>query len=331
MARDDLSPGPDGEFGISHRFVDARRLRMHIAEAGTGPLVLLLHGFPECWYSWRHQLRALAEAGYHAVAPDQRGYGRTGGPPEAEEYTILHLTGDVIALLDALGEPSAVVAGHDWGAPVAWHTALLRPDRVRGVIGLSVPYRPRGSRRPIPAMRQALGDGFYMVYFQQPGVADAELSRDPRQTFTRLLYSASGDGPAGVPVVPPGGGFLDICAEPPGGLPAWLTSEDIDTFVAEYQDSGFTGPLNWYRNLDRNWELTAAWHHAPVTVPALYLAGDRDLVVTFSGGPGMLPRLRDCAPLLREPVLLSGCGHWTQQERPDEVSKAMTGFIRELD
>jgi pimeloyl-ACP methyl ester carboxylesterase len=188
-------------------------------------------------------------------------------------------------------------------------------------------------------MRQALGDGFYMVYFQQPGVADAELSRDPRQTFTRLLYSASGDGPAGVPVVPPGGGFLDICAEPPPaagqpgipGLPAWLTSEDIDTFVAEYAGSGFTGPLNWYRNLDRNWELTAAWHHAPVTVPALYLAGDRDLVVTFSGGPGMLPRLRDCAPLLREPVLLGGCGHWTQQERPDEVSRAMIGFIRELD
>jgi len=339
MTRGGLPAGAGGEFGISHRFVDARGLRMHIAEAGTGPLVLLLHGFPECWYSWRHQLLALAEAGYHAVAPDQRGYGRTGGPAEAEEYTILHLTGDVIALLDALGEPSAVVAGHDWGAPVAWHTALLRPDRVRGVIGLSVPYRPRGSRRPIPTMRQALGDGFYMVYFQQPGVADAELSRDPRQTFIRLLYSASGDGPAGVPVVPPGGGLLDICAEPPPaagqpgtpGLPAWLTSEDIDTFVAEYAGSGFTGPLNWYRNLDRNWELTAAWHHAPVTVPALYVAGDRDLVVTFSGGPGMLPRLRDCAPLLREPVLLGGCGHWTQQERPDEVSKAMIGFIRELD
>jgi pimeloyl-ACP methyl ester carboxylesterase len=329
-------PGPGG---ITHRQVSARGLRMHIAEAGTGPVVVLLHGFPESWYSWRHQLTALAAAGFHAVAPDQRGYAETAAPASQDQYTILHLTGDVIALLDALGEPSAVVAGHDWGAPVAWHTALLRPDRVRGVIGLSVPYRPRGSRRPIPAMRQALGDGFYMVYFQQPGVAEAELSRDPRQTFIRLLYSASGDGPAGVPVVPSGGGFLDICAEPPPAagqpgtpdLPAWLTSEDIDTFVAEYQDSGFTGPLNWYRNLDRNWELTAAWHHAPVTVPALYLAGDRDLVVTFSGGPGMLPRLRDCAPLLREPVLLDGCGHWTQQERPDEVSKAMIGFIRELD
>ncbi len=326
LSRDDVLPG------IRHRYVDARGLRMHIAEAGTGPLVLLLHGFPECWYSWRHQLTALAQAGYHAVAPDQRGYCRTGGPDAADEYTILHLTGDVIALMDALGEPRAVVAGHDWGAPVAWHAALLRPDRVRGVIGLSVPYRPRGSSPPIAAMRSMLGDGFYMIYFQQPDVADAELAADPRRTFTRLLYSASGDGPGGAPIVPPGGGFLDAGAEPPGssGLPGWLTSEDIETFVTEYRDSGFTGPLNWYRNIDRNWELTAAWHHAPVTVPALFIAGDRDLVISGPGMREMLPRLREVAPRLREPVLLSGCGHWTQQERPDEVSNAMIGFIREL-
>jgi pimeloyl-ACP methyl ester carboxylesterase len=316
---------------VTHRYADAGGLRMHIAEAGTGPLVLLLHGFPECWYSWRHQLAALAGAGYHAVAPDQRGYCRTGGPEAADQYTMLHLTGDVVALIDALGESQAIVAGHDWGAPVAWHTALLRPDLVRGVIGLSVPYRPRGSSAPIAALRSMLGDGFYMIYFQQPGVADAELAADPRQTFTRILYGASGDAPAVTPVVPAGGGFLDICAEPPSALPAWLTTEDIDTFVTEYQESGFTKPLNWYRNIDRNWELTAAWHHAPVTVPALFISGDRDLVVGGPGGRELLPRLRDVAPRLREPVVLGGCGHWTQQERPDEVSKAMIGFIRELD
>jgi pimeloyl-ACP methyl ester carboxylesterase len=327
-----MAPDDNDLPGVRHRYVEAGGLRVHIAEAGTGPLVLLLHGFPECWYSWRHQLTALAEAGYHAVAPDQRGYARTGGPGDVSKYTILHLTGDVIALLDALGEAQAVVAGHDWGAPVAWHTALLRPDRVRGVIGLSVPYRPRGSRPPIATMRSAIGDGFYMIYFQQPGVADAELARDLRQTFTRVLYGASGDAPAIVPVVPPGGGFLDICAEPPASaLPGWLTRRDIDAFVGEYQESGFTGPLNWYRNLDRNWELTAAWHHAPVTVPALFVAGDRDLVISGPGLREMLPRLRDVAPQLREPVLLSGCGHWTQQERPDDVTKAMIGFIRELD
>jgi pimeloyl-ACP methyl ester carboxylesterase len=321
---------------VTHRFVDAGGLRMHIAEAGAGPLVLLLHGFPESWYSWRHQLTALAEAGFHAVAPDQRGYCRTGPargsgqPDKVTDYTILHLTGDVIALMDALGEQRAVVAGHDWGAPVAWHAALLRPDRVRGVIGLSVPYRPRGSSAPIATMRAGLGEGFYMVYFQQEGVADEELGRDPQATFRRVLCSASGDGPGGLPVIPAGCGFLDICPEP-SSLPAWLTGADIDAYAAEYAGVGFTGPLNWYRNLDRNWELTAAWHHAPVTVPALYIAGDRDLVVNFPGARQMLPRLRDFAPLLREPVLLGGCGHWTQQERPDEVSRAMVGFIRELD
>jgi pimeloyl-ACP methyl ester carboxylesterase len=334
--------------GVTHRFVDTGGLRMHIAEAGSGPLVLLLHGFPESWYSWRHQLTALARAGFHAVAPDQRGYCRTGPPgshdagaepgvdgrpAQVDDYTMLHLTGDVIGLMDALEADQAVVAGHDWGAPVAWNTALLRPDRVRGVVGLSVPYRPRGSgsARPLEVLRAFYTDGFYICYFQQPGVADAELSRDPRATFRRLLVAASGDGPlGGTPVVPPGGGFLDICPEP-RVLPAWLTSDDIEVFVAEYAVSGFTGPLNWYRNLDRSWELMAAWQDAPVTVPALYVAGDRDLVVAFSGGPGMLAQLKDFAPQLREPLLLPGCGHWTQQERPQEVSRAMIEFIAELD
>jgi pimeloyl-ACP methyl ester carboxylesterase len=336
--------------GVTERFVDAGGLRMHLAEAGRGPLVLLLHGFPESWYSWRHQLIALAEAGFHAVAPDQRGYCQTGAPGGIGEYTIMHLTGDVIALMDALGEQRAVVAGHDWGAPVAWHTALFRPDRIRGVIGLSVPYRPRGSAVPVAAMRAGIGDGFYMVYFQQPGVADAELNRDRTATFRRVLSSASGSGASGsraagggaaagredgggpsrLPIVPPGGGFLDICPEP-ASLPAWLTEADIDLYAAQYADAGFTGPLNWYRNLDRNWELTAAWHHAPVLVPALYLAGEQDLVVRFPGAREGIGRLAGAAPQLREPVLLPGCGHWTQQERPAEVSAAMIGFLRELD
>jgi pimeloyl-ACP methyl ester carboxylesterase len=316
--------------GVTHRSVDVAGRAFHIAEAGSGPLVLLLHGFPECWYSWRHQLTALAAAGYHVVAPDQRGYGRTGGPAEADQYTMLHLTGDVIGLMDALGAEQAVVAGHDWGAPVAWNTALLRPDRIRGVIGLSVPYTPRGSSRPIEMLRAVFTDGFYICYFQQPGVADAELTADPRDTFRRLLYAASGEGSmGGIPVVPAGGVFLDMCPEPPA-LPGWLTEHDIDVFVAEFAQSGFTGPLNWYRNLDLSWELMAAWKHAPVTVPALYLAGDRDLVVSFSGGPGFLPRLRDIVPDLRDARLLPGCGHWTQQERPDEVSRAMISFLANL-
>ncbi len=327
--------GKDDLPGISHRVVDASGLRVHVAEAGEGPLVLLLHGFPESWYSWRHQLTALAAAGFHAVAPDQRGYGRT-GPPErsglrggVDSYTIMHLTGDVIALLGALGAQQAVVAGHDWGAAVAWHAALLRPDRIRGVIGLSVPYSPRGSTPPVAALRDRLGDGFYMVYFQQPGIADAELNADRTATFRRVLAGAFAAGASGVPVIPPGGGFLDMCPEP-AVLPGWLTDDDIDTYAAQYAEAGFTGPLNWYRNLDRNWELTAPWHHAPVTVPALYLAGQDDLVLRFSGAAGAAGRLREMVPRLRGPVLLPGCGHWIQQERPDEVSAALAGFLREL-
>jgi pimeloyl-ACP methyl ester carboxylesterase len=316
--------------GITHRSVEVGPLAMHIAEAGSGPLVLLLHGFPECWYSWRHQLTALAAAGYHAVAPDQRGYGRTGAPQDGgvDKYTMLHLVGDVMGLIDALGEEQAVVVGHDWGAPVAWNTALLRPDRIRGVAGLSVPYTPRGSTPPLEVLRAVFSDRFYICYFQQPGVADAELSRDPRSTFRRVLVAASGDGPlAGIPVVPEGGGFLDLCPEPPQ-LPSWLTESDIDVFVAEYAESGFTGPLNWYRTLDLSWELSAAWRHAKVTVPALYLAGDRDLAVSFTGGPN---GLADVITDLRDARLLPGCGHWTQQERPDEVNEAMIAFLGGLD
>ena len=322
------APGADLG-GITHRDLDVRGLRMHVAEAGSGPLVLLLHGFPESWYSWRHQLAALAAAGFHAVAPDQRGYCRTEQPPAADAYTILHLAGDVIGLIDALGERHAVVAGHDWGAPVAWHAALLRPDRVRAVIGLSVPHRPRGSTAPVAAMRSRIGDAFYMVYFQQPGIADAELARDIPATFRKLLFSASGDGPRGVPLVPPGGGFLDMCVDP-AELPGWLTGDDVAVFAADYAAAGFTGGLNWYRNLDRNWELTAAWQGAPITVPALYVAGDRDLVVNVPGTRELLARMGEYIPQLRGTVLLPGCGHWTQQERPAEVSQAMIGFLRGL-
>jgi pimeloyl-ACP methyl ester carboxylesterase len=312
---------------VTHRYVQAGSLRMHIAEAGRGPLVLLLHGFPESWYSWRHQLTALADAGYHAVAPDQRGYCGTGSPEgraDVGEYTILHLTGDVIALMDALGEDQAVVAGHDWGAPVAWHTALFRPDRVRGVIGLSVPYRPRGSAPPIPALRALLGEGFYMVHFQQPGVADAELSRDPADTFRTVLCALGGEG-AGMSLIPQGGGFLDA-ARDTAELPAWLTQQDIDEYVREYADSGFTGPLNWYRNLDRNWELTGAWQHAPISVPSLFVAGEKDPVLSFIGPDGIASAL----PGLTRSVILPRCGHWTQQERPREVTAAMIDFLRGL-
>jgi pimeloyl-ACP methyl ester carboxylesterase len=313
---------------ITYRFVQSESgLRMHVAEAGEGPLVLLLHGFPECWYSWRHQLTALAEAGFHAVAPDQRGYARTGGPAETDQYTILHHAGDAIGLIDALGADRAVVAGHDWGAPVAWAVAQMRPDKVRGVIGMSVPHRPRSSRPPVASMRRLFGEGFYMVRFQQPDAPEAELDRDRAATFRRMLYAISGDGPTPPLIAPDDGGFLDTLPEPEK-LPGWLTEADIATYVEEYADSGFTGPINWYRNLDRNWELTAAWHRAPIGPPALYIAGDRDLVAV--GARDAIDSMTDFVPNLRDTVWLSGCGHWTQQERPAEVNDAVLAFLRAL-
>ncbi|MFA1543992.1 alpha/beta fold hydrolase [Actinomadura monticuli] len=313
---------------ITHRFVTSESgLRMHVAEAGEGPLVLLLHGFPECWYSWRHQLTALAEAGFHAVAPDQRGYARTGGPDDIGQYTILHLAGDAVGLIGALGADRAVVAGHDWGAPVAWAVAQMRPDKVRGVIGMSVPHRPRSSRPPIASMRRMFGEGYYIVRFQSPDVPEAELDRDRAATFRRMFYGVSGDGPGSAMTAPEGGGLLDVLPEPEK-LPSWLTAADIDAYVEEYADSGFTGPINWYRNMDRNWELTAAWHRAPIGPPALYIAGDRDLVAV--GAHQVIDSMTDFVPNLRDTVWLSGCGHWTQQERPAEVNEAMLGFLRAL-
>ncbi|WP_086571675.1 MULTISPECIES: alpha/beta fold hydrolase [Streptomyces] len=321
---------------VEHRFVEVNGVRLHIAEQGRGPLVLLLHGFPECWYSWRHQFGPLAEAGYRVVAPDQRGYARSEQPEDVDAYSLLHLTGDVIGLIHALGEESAVVVGHDWGAPVAWTTALLRPDVVRGVAGLSVPHVPRGPVSPLAALRELLGDGFYQNYFQEQGLADGELAQDPAGTFRRILFGASGDSPATAPprpwVVPEGASLLDTMREP-DRLPSWLSEDDIHAFVREFDEHGeraFTGGLNWYRNIDRNWELLAPFDGRVIDVPALFMAGDRDLVRSFPGIAELLDSLKVTAPRLHRSITLPGCGHWTQQERPEEVNAALLDFLAHL-
>ena len=316
---------------VTHRTVDTNGIRMHVAEQGTGPLVLLCHGFPETWYSWRHQLQALADAGYRAVAPDMRGYGQTDAPQDVASYTLLHLVGDMVGLLDALGAESAVIAGHDWGAPVAWHSALLRPDRFRAVIGLSVPFRPRGSVKPSTLMPQTDDAIFYQLYFQRPGAAEAELQRDVSATIRRLAYAGSGDAPVRSPLgmVPRDGGFLDHTVDP-ASLPEWISSADIGVYAAEFSRTGFRGGLNWYRNIDRNWELLAPYAGAVVTVPALYIAGDRDLVVNFRGMDQLIPNLSKFVPGLTRTIMLPGCGHWTQQERPAAVNAAMLEFLKAL-
>ena len=320
---------------IARRTVEANGIKLHLAEQGQGPLVLLCHGFPECWYSWRHQLDALAAAGFHAVAPDMRGYGRSDRPEAIDQYTLFHLVGDMVGLLDALGERQAVIAGHDWGAPVAWHAALLRPDRFRAVIGLSVPYRPRSPSPPTSVMPRTADAEFYQLYFQKPGVAEAELERDARETILKLLFAASGDVPrlpaagADVGMVPRSGGFLTGMPIP-SALPSWLNAADIDFYADEFARTGFRGGLNWYRNIDRNWELMAPFAGAKVAVPALYMAGDRDLVVAFRGMDKVIRNLQQLVPQLHGTLMLQGCGHWTQQERPAEVNTAMIDFLRRL-
>jgi pimeloyl-ACP methyl ester carboxylesterase len=323
----------------THRTIKTNGIQMHIAEQGSGPLVLMCHGFPESWYSWRHQLKALSEAGYHAVAPDMRGYGQTDRPEAIDQYTLLHLVGDMVGVLDALGAQTAVIAGHDWGAPVAWNCALLRPDRFRAVIGLSVPYRGRGPLRPTTTMPQTDTALFYQLYFQTPGVAEAELERDPKSTIRRMLYAASGDAQHGtggaweaestVGMVDRKSGLLGGMANP-RELPVWLTAADLDFYASEFTRTGFRGGLNWYRNIDRNWELLAPYSGAKVTVPALYVAGDRDLVVKFPGAEQILANLANTVPQLRKQIMLSSCGHWTQQERATDVNAAIVEFLKSL-
>jgi pimeloyl-ACP methyl ester carboxylesterase len=318
---------------VTHRMIETNGIRLHVAEQGEGPLIILCHGFPECWYSWRHQLPALAKAGFRAVAPDLRGYGRSDRPEEVEKYTILHDIGDIAGLVDALGAQQAVIAGHDVGAAVAWQAALLRPDRFRGVIALGPPFRSRafgsGSVPPTTLMPRNENAVFYQLYFQTPE-AEAALGRDLRLTFRSQFYSLSGDRPPST-----GGGFAagmvprkGTSLIDPASLPPWITEADIDVYVAELTRSGFRGPSNWWRNIDRSWELMAAFDGAAVTVPALYMVGDRDMLVAVF--QQAIAKQSTLVPKLRPPIMLAGCGHWTQQERAPEVSAAMIDFLRSL-
>ena len=300
-------------------------------EAGPadGPAVVLTHGFPELAYSWRHQIPVLAAAGFHVLAPDQRGYGGSSRPERLEAYDIAALTGDVVGLLDAVGARRAAVVGHDWGAVVAWSTPLLHPDRVAAVAGLSVPPVPRPLTPPTEAFRRIFGDNFfYILYFQQPGPADAEMAADPHRSLRRMLggMRAPQDEASALRMLAPGPqGFIDRLGEPER-LPDWLTTAELDHYVGEFSRTGFTGALNWYRNFDRNWEIMADPPARTIAVPALFVGGTADPVLNFT----KTNRAREVVTGPYREVLLEGAGHWIQQERPAEINTELLNFLSDV-
>ena len=311
---------------LTHRYLNVNGLRMHVAEQGQGPLVVLCHGWPELGRSWRHQLPALAAAGFRAVAPDMRGYGQTDAPSDVAAYSILHLVGDVVALVAALGEQKAYVVGHDWGSTVAWNAAAMRPDLFPAVVGMSVPARARSAAAPLETLRSRGHGDFYWIYFQEPGVAEAEFERDPESSLRRLMLSSKRENGLRVPA---GKGFLDGSVDP-GTLPAWFTQEDLAALACEYRRTGFRGGLNWYRNIDRNWELSAPFAGVKIHQPALFIAGTRDAVIHGPMGEAALAQLPEVVPGLRRKVLLEGAGHWINEERADDVNAELIRFLREL-
>lgn len=316
---------------ITHRSLEANGIVLHVAEAGHGPLVVLLHGFPELWYAWRYQLEPLSAAGYHVVAPDQRGYGGSTSPPDVDQFTLLHLVGDIVGLIRTLGTGRCVVVGHDWGSQVAANLALWRPDLVRGVALLSVPYRQRGGNDMATMMREALGNRNYVEFFQEQGVAEAVLDIDPRAALRSILIDGSADAPEPFTGADVQTGAELVSSGTRMALPSWLTEQDLDVLGAAFTRSGFRGGLNWYRNSRRNWELMAPWHGAPLTVPSLFACGSQDQVYRRPGMPESIEQLRSTTmPGLRRSVVLDACGHWIQQERADVVTGLLLDFFADL-
>lgn len=315
------------------RNVATNGIRLAVDEAGAsdGFPVVLCHGFPELAYSWRHQIPALADAGYHVFAPDQRGYGRSDRPEAISDYDIVHLTDDLVGLLDDLGEERAVFVGHDWGSMVVWQLALRAPERVAAVVGMSVPFVPRGPMPPTQLFKQVFGDTFfYILHFQKPGVADAEFAADPATFMRRMLAGLTADVPAAAlaELAGPndGRGMVERLPEPER-LPDWLSQDELDHYVTEFTRTGFTGGINWYRNFDRNFELMADFAEAKVTMPAGFIVGAQDPVLTLSPPSLMDGWVED----LRMSEIIEGAGHWVQQEKPAEVNAALLQFLADLD
>ncbi|XP_068659668.1 uncharacterized protein [Aristolochia californica] len=314
--------------GIVHHSVSVNGVNMHYAEKGDGPVILFLHGFPELWYSWRHQMVGLAAKGYRCVAPDLRGYGDTDAPPSITSYTLFHIVGDLIALIDALGQDKVFVVGHDFGAIVAWHLGLFRPDRVKALVNLSVAYRLFfSSGDPIENLRQVYGDDYYMYRFQKPGEIEAELSTVDPAILMKFFLSNRDPGPLLIPK-----GLLGHLAEMKIARPCWVSEEDIEYYGKEYRKTGYTGGINYYRMFNLDVEMVAAWNGAEVEVPSKFIIGDLDLTYSMPGAKEYIhgEQFKKDVPLLEEVVVIEGAAHWINQERADEVTELIFDFVKKF-
>ena len=323
---------------MSHefRYIENKGARLRVAVQGHGPLVVLVHGFPESWYSWRHQMQPIADAGFQVAALDVIGYGGSDKPLEIERYSMENLTSDVAAVARTLSpDQKSIVMGHDWGSPIAWNSALLFSDIFRAVGCLSVPYTPPGAVNFLDIVTEVFtkrGKFFYQVYFQEEGVAEAELEADPRDTIRRFYYALSGDAPDGTwPNDKVHGDALLHRLPDPDPFPAWLTEADLDYYEAEFRNSGFRGPLNRYRNHQRDHAFLSALEDTKIYQPALFIGGERDLVLKMLPGVDVVERMKPNVPNLQSATILKGCGHWTQQEKPEEVNALILPWLRALD
>ena len=311
---------------IIERRIATNGIKLKIAEQGDGPLVLLLHGFPESWYSWRHQFEPIANAGFKCVAPDMRGYGQSDKPDSISAYNQVEIVGDIIGLIPALGYESAIVIGHDWGAPTAWSCALNHKDRISAVGALSVPFSPRGDEAPLERLKAIFKDMFfYQLYFQEPGIAETEFEANLEVTLRKFMYMASGD--ADLSNISPRSVDSDLLSDipDPGELPAWCTKDDLQYYVNEFSRDGMRGPLNYYRNMNLTWELTKGSPRI-IEQPAMFVAGSKDGVIVMAGDA--LKKLPQNVTDLRINELIPGIGHWTQQEAPEQVNDAILRFLK---
>lgn len=322
--------------GIQHRIVKVNGINMHVAEKGQGPVILFLHGFPELWYSWRHQITALASLGYRAVAPDLRGFGDTDAPPEVTSYTCFHVIGDLIGLIDILApnDEKVFVVGHDWGAFMAWLLCLIRPDRVKALVNLSVvfdPFDPNTSvnnNNRIEALRAYYGDDYYMCRFQEPGEIEAEFAQIGTETVIKEFLTFRTPGPI---ILPKGKGFGHP-PDAPIALPSWLSEEDVKYFTAKFDKKSFTGGINYYRNINLNQELGAPWAGSRLQIPAKFIIGDLDLVYHMPGIKEYIHKggFKRDVPLLEDVVIMEGVGHFINQEKGDEISKHIYDFFNKF-